>query len=176
MANTYTLIEAQTLGSNTSSIVLGSGGTIPQTYTDLLVVVSARSLRTEREDSVLFRYNGDSATNYRTANLSAFMTFLESTVNTTRDHARAESCITAANATSNMFGNLDIYIPNYRSSVSKMSYAHGGAEHNGTETGRSIYGSKWLGTGAITYITLTTASGTNFITNSTFYLYGISNA
>ena len=39
MANTYTLIEAKSLNTTTASITFSS---IPQTYTDLLVLVSAR--------------------------------------------------------------------------------------------------------------------------------------
>ena len=45
--STFVLIEKYTVGAGgVSSVTLGSGGTIPQTYTDLVVKVSARSSST----------------------------------------------------------------------------------------------------------------------------------
>jgi hypothetical protein len=41
MANTYTAIASQTVtGSSVATVTFGTGGTIPQTYTDLVLVIN----------------------------------------------------------------------------------------------------------------------------------------
>jgi len=59
MANTYTLIEAKTLGSNTANVTFSS---IPQTYTDLLLKTSLRYTGSSA-DSVKMLFN-NSSSNY----------------------------------------------------------------------------------------------------------------
>jgi hypothetical protein len=61
MANTYTLIESQVLGSSAASVTFSS---IPATYTDLVLKVSVRSNRAAGFDNIDIRFNGDSASNY----------------------------------------------------------------------------------------------------------------
>ena len=56
MANTYTLIEAQTLGSSAASVTFSS---IPATYTDLIIKASTRSARSGSSgDNVIIYLNG----------------------------------------------------------------------------------------------------------------------
>jgi hypothetical protein len=52
MANTYTLIESQVLGSSAASVTFSA---IPATYTDLVLRVSAR---TDADDTSLITFNG----------------------------------------------------------------------------------------------------------------------
>jgi hypothetical protein len=66
MASTYTLISSQVLGSNTASITFSS---IPGTYTDLTLRVSARSDDAGQMDYLVTRFNSDSATNYSNTSL-----------------------------------------------------------------------------------------------------------
>lgn len=60
MASTYTPIATQTLSTNTSSVTFSS---IPQTYTDLVAVLSVRVDKVS-EDYFSLRLNGDTAGNY----------------------------------------------------------------------------------------------------------------
>ena len=80
---------------------------------------------------------------------------------------------TGANATSSTFGNTEIYIPNYTSSNYKSLYSDSVTENNGTQILLGLNHSLWANTAAITSITIATATGGNYVQNSSFYLYGI---
>jgi hypothetical protein len=60
MPKTYEPISTQTLGSNQSSITISS---IPQTYTDLIIVANGASTS---GGSMTARFNGDTGSNYST--------------------------------------------------------------------------------------------------------------
>ena len=61
---TYVPIESYTVsGTSTTEIVFGSGGTIPQTYTDLVIVCNVQT--TTATDDINIQFNGDtSSSNY----------------------------------------------------------------------------------------------------------------
>jgi len=61
MANTYTLIESQVLGSSAASVTFSA---IPATYTDLVLRYSARHNNAFSISQVLITFNGDTAANY----------------------------------------------------------------------------------------------------------------
>ena len=61
MANTYTLISSNTLTSSAASVTFSS---IPATYTDLVLRISARSDRVSTTDRLRLTFNSDTATNY----------------------------------------------------------------------------------------------------------------
>lgn len=61
MPTTYEPIASQTLGSAAASITFGSGGTLPQTYTDLILVLQGSSAA---GNDVYIRFNGDTGANY----------------------------------------------------------------------------------------------------------------
>jgi hypothetical protein len=60
--NTYVAIETQTLTGTSASVVLGSGNTIPQTYTDLVLVVNAKASATGA--GLRIRINGVTSASY----------------------------------------------------------------------------------------------------------------
>ena len=64
--STYVLIEKYTVGSGgVSSVTLGSGGTIPQTYTDLKIFASIRTNRTaSNAENIRLQFNGDTSSSY----------------------------------------------------------------------------------------------------------------
>ena len=165
MANTYTLIEAKSLGSTTATITFSA---IPQTYTDLKLV---NSTRCDLVNSVAVRI----AFNSNTSNFTGI--YLQGagsgTPSSGTDGRRAGVSIPTS-YTSNTFTNDEIYIPNYTSANFKSYSLDSTQENNATLSYIELYAGLWSDTSAITSITLTLDSSGSFVANSTFYLYGIS--
>ena len=169
MANTYTLIEAKTLGSSTASVTFTS---IPQTYTDLLVKLSVRQ---DTANAGLFLRPNSSTTN-----LSHKKIYGDG-ASATSDSGSSIFIFCDGNwATSNTFNNSEVYIPNYTSSNYKSVSIDSVAENNSSSAGLSFVGlvaALWSDTTAITSLNFVPeGGGANFISGSTFYLYGISNS
>jgi len=63
VASTYEPIASTTLtNSTTASVTFGSGGTLPQTYTDLILVINSRLTTGGYLHRI--RFNGDTGSNY----------------------------------------------------------------------------------------------------------------
>ena len=169
MANTYTLIEAQTLSSSQASITLGSGGTIPQTYTDLKILVSARHSTAEVSNDILVSFNGS------TSNFTATRLYGSGSGTGSDTNARSMGTTVGASATASTFANNEIYIPNYTSSNYKSYSTEQVGENNATPAYAILIAGLWSDVAAITSITLTAGTG-SFVAASTFYLYGIKNS
>ena len=112
MANTYTLIEAKTLASAVATVEFTS---IPQTYTDLLVKISARDNSSSIGNNMFFKVNsGTSSQSMRQllgdgASASSFsdtQQYYVSNGNT---------------STASTFSNMEVYIPNYASTSTSKS-------------------------------------------------------
>ena len=168
MANTYTLIEAKTLGSAAASVTFTA---IPSTYTDLVLLTSIRA-SSGGGISAGLRFNGS------TSNYSERLLY-----GTGSSAASANASTTSiqwanlgnATTTASTFSNCKIYIPNYSGSTFKSVSTESVSENNGTAADIYVDVGLWSDTVAITSLTLT-ASTPDFATNSTFYLYGISNS
>jgi hypothetical protein len=173
MANTYTLISSVTVGSGGAATM--SFSSIPATYTDLQLVVSARSSTgAYQTDCNIQVGNGsvDTGSNYRTRELTSDGTTASSnTFTTTNIHPP----IPGLAATSDTFGNFMLYILNYAGSTQKSMSCDTVTENNAAAAAARLMAYLHTGTSAINIITLTAASG-NFVQYSTAYLYGISNA
>jgi hypothetical protein len=173
MANTYTLIEAKILSTTPATVTFS---VIPQTYTDLLLKVSARSTQTDfAVTDLIVGFNGVS-TDRTEKRLRGYTggAISQSTSNITIGN------MPSAVNTSNTFCNAEMYVPNYTSSNSKPVSVDGVSESNTNDT----Y-DWWLNLNAglwnpstqapITSIELSLSSDT-FNIYSTFYLYGIKNS
>jgi hypothetical protein len=175
MANaTYNLISSQTLGATTASVTFAS---IPSTYNDLKLVVSARGDAAAYPVTVNLKLNGDTATNYSYTNLLGNSSVASGT-QTSSQTVDAISNVNGANATASTFGAWEIYIPNYTSTGSKPFFGIDVVETNDvTAAHAKIQANAHLyrGTSGISSITLTPSSG-NFVQYSNFYLYGIKNS
>lgn len=170
MATTYTLISSATVGSGGQSTIEFTS--VPQTYTDLQIVVSARSSLSNTGDYLLLNFNG-STSNLFSRTLGAFGT---STEFSGTESTLLINILPAATATANTFGNNTIYIPNYTSSNFKSVSVEGGFENNSaSDWFLFMTAGQWSQTAAITSIKLDLLDG-NFLQNSTAHLYGISNA
>ena len=168
---TYTKIASNTVGSGGAATVTFSS--IPATYTDLVLKVSARGDATGLPD-VRMQFNGDTASNYQAREIWGDGAIAQSNTYTTTD---AHFQMNGSNTTASTFTNSEIYIPNYASSNQKSISGDAVNENNSASTNvhSRLVAWKWSGTAAINSITFSTNTG-NFAEYSTFTLYGISNA
>jgi len=163
MAYSYKLIEAKTLGSTAASITFNS---IPQTYTDLNVLCSIRG--STNGDGIYVQFNGN------TSSYSVRQLFGDgsSVASNTPGQTNYGTIGYTTTVTSNTFGNLSIYVPNYTSSNNKSYSADSVQEANQTQAYMNLVAGLWSNSSAITSLTIACQVG-NLETNSTFYLYGI---
>lgn len=160
---TMRLIETKTLGADAASIEFTS---IPQTFTDLVALVSARTTVASVAPVITMTINGVSTD--RTARRLAGNGSTVESVSTTDSIIGS---ITGANATANTFGNGLVYLPNYSGNSAKSFSTDFVTENNGTESNQRIYAALWNSTAAIT--SLTFSQNGNFVVGSTVSLYGI---
>jgi hypothetical protein len=167
MANTYTLIQSVAVGSGGAArIVFGS---IPQTFTDLQLVVSGRSTDTITGFQCEFNSSGS---NHSGKPLEA-------------DGASAYSynpggstivgLIPPSSSTASVFGSTTIYIPNYTSSTFKSFSADAVTENNAATAYLIFFAKLWSDTSAITSISIYPQIS-NFAQYSSASLYGIKNS
>ena len=166
MSTNMKLIEAKTLGSNTSGVTFSS---IPQTYTDLKLVMSVR-------DTITGTGNAWQAFDiyFNGSNTGISGKHLFGTGSSAASNSVAYGYANEGSTTSNTFSNNEIYISNYTSANYKSYSVEQVTENNATSALSSLIAGLWSSTSAITSITCS-ALGTAFAADSTFYLYGISN-
>jgi hypothetical protein len=165
MANTYELIASSTVGSGgTANIDFTS---IPSTYTDLVIKASLRTTCTDPDDYILIKPNNS------TANLT-FM-FVRGSGSGVDSNTTERPPANGAVGTS-IFGNLEIYFPNYAGSTSKPFSIDAVTEQNSTFARQNLHGHLWSDTAAISRIVLTSGQSFNFVQHSSAYLYGIKNS
>jgi len=169
---TYTLISSNVLTSSAASVTFSA---IPATYTDLVLRWSARqdfdsvtnggnitfnNNTTNIYSNTRIRGDGSAATSNRTSNGTESTTFTPGA---------------SPGATANTFGSCELYIPNYTSSADKPM-SHFLVSESNAATGPLIQSKAILFrlSSAVTSIQL--YAGFNYVSGSSFYLYGISNA
>jgi hypothetical protein len=157
-----------------SAVTVGSGGaasidftSIPATYTDLVIKISARTNTTTPNIMITLNGSTSSFTNkvlYGTGSSAA-----------STSYARFVAYGSMSTDTSSTFGNSEIYLPNYAGSTNKSFSSDAVHENNATAANAGISAGLWSNTSAITSISLAPDSG-SFVQYSTAYLYGVSNA
>jgi hypothetical protein len=144
---------------------------IPQTFTDLYILASLRS-----------SYTGDSRESVGLAFNNIYLGYSNrqlqgngSTVSSITESAyRSIADAPSATQTSNTFGSVSIYIPNYTGSQTKTASSDSVNENNGSFARQVLIGYQQTGISAITRVTLDSAtSGLNWVAGSTASLYGI---
>lgn len=174
MANTYVALAKSVLTSNQASVTFNS---FSSAYTDLIIVYSARGTESQVNTDIYVTFNGG------TSGYSTTMLYISGA--TTPASSRVSSsakiegyyAINANTATSNTFGNGEIYIPNYNGTTQKPVSISSVGENNSSATQAmdSVYAGLSNLTSAITSITISffTTGGTSILSGSSFYLYGI---
>lgn len=168
MANTYTLISSNTVGSGGVASVTFSS--IPATYTDLLLKVSVRGSAASVNQSYRMTFNGSSTTGLTMKRLYGDGAAAASDSGTTSEGV-------GASATANTFSNDEYYIPNYASANYKSFSVDNVGENNATTAYALLDAGLKSDTAAITSIVFTAVGvGGDLKEYSTFYLYGIKNS
>jgi hypothetical protein len=166
MPENYVLLETISLTQSAASITFDN---IPQTgYTDLKIVASARTNRALEVDSAVLRFNGDNTSgNYTGRRIYGTGSSVGSDTNP------AGLFTTGANATSDTYGNSEVYISRYLSGNQKTFVFENTQENNASTSYIALQANNWSGTAAIYQIVLTPEVGTSFNAGSTFSLYGV---
>jgi hypothetical protein len=162
------LIESKTLGTAQASIEFTS---IPQDGTDLVAVASIRTTRANFADDIVFRFNGDTGTNYSYRSLYGTGSARDSGSGTISRGYFGLFC--GDGGTSNTFGNGLLYIPNYTGSTQKSSSADAVNEQNSSPANQIIIAGLWTGTAAITSILFYSDNAANLLAGTTISLYKI---
>ena len=178
MSTNMELIASKTATADgTSSITFSS---IPQTYTDLKLVWSGRQSRNVYTATyTLVQFNGTtSGYTYKTLQGEGSGTPASQDQSGLTTDGIVIGGVDNSNNTADSFGSNEMYVPNYTSANYKSVSGEGGSEQNATGVLMLFTAGLWSNTAAITSITLKPWVGSYFdwLANSTFYLYGISNS
>jgi hypothetical protein len=159
-----------------STVTVGSGGAanitfsnIPQTYTDLCILLSSRAVSNgDTHCSLKVSFNGSpSGTSYSNRWLYGAGSGAGSNSNTTQDAIRFIYAVNGSSATASTFANTLIYIPNYAGSNNKSASLDAVTENNATEALATLQAGLWSNTSPITSVVLTP----HYVSNETFAQY-----
>lgn len=162
-----------------ATVTVGAGGaasidftSIPNTFTDLVIVCSARTAYSGgTNDTVYAQLNGDTtAANY------TYMRLIGNGGSATTASGNTFFFVGYASSnadTANTFGSAQLTIPNYAGTGAKVGSAESAGENNATTAVQGLHALRWSGTAAITSIKIQAASATNLLQYSTATLYGI---
>ena len=175
--NSYESIATVNVGVLGSSSI--SFTSIPSTYKHLQIRALTRDDRSSiyLYDTYFVTFNGDTGSNY-----SQHLVYGQSVSGSSpivdqfgsASQTKIQVYTTPVNiSTTQIFGAQIIDILDYaNTSKNKTLRGFGGVDENGS--GLVSFGSgAWFNTAAITSVTITGSSSTNFVQNSTFALYGI---
>jgi hypothetical protein len=163
------LIETKTLGTAAASIEFTS---IPQTFTDLVVLLSLRGSSSGTFNAGALYFNS-AASDSNNRDLAADGASVYSNTTGTQTYVRWGDTTGSTN-TANTFASSQIYIPNYTGSQNKTISAESTPENNATSWGQgTITAGVSNKSAAITLINIYNLSGGNWVAGSTISLYGI---
>jgi hypothetical protein len=165
------IIQHQELASDQASITFSS---IPQDGTDLLVLASIRTTRSDPGafDDLMFRFNGDS-----TANRYTFRRLLGNGSGTSSSLGSLDrgyfGVVPANSFTANTFGNASLYIPNYAGASNKSTSSDAVGENNATLSPLILLANLYANTAAITSLVFYSEQAYNLMAGSSITLYKI---
>jgi hypothetical protein len=159
------LIESKILVSDAASIEFTS---IPQDRSDLLLLASLRTVRSNQKDDALSLWFNGSNTN-RTIRVlygdqgvgnASFTNLLDAAAN-------------GGSSTANTFANIAIYIPKYNSGIPKVYSSESVSENNAAPAFTMIGAGLWNSTAAITSLKLQSSENFSLTAGSSISLYSI---
>lgn len=173
MASTMTALQTITVTSGGAATVVFNS--IPQTYTDLVIKMSARTAYAGIYDIMNVQING-SSTVLATKQVYGTGTAVASDETVVANGYAWMGYPQANSATANVFSNQEITIPNYASSNYKSISYDAVDENNATASMMYFGAALWSSTKPITSIAFGSANAANWLQYSTFTLYGVYNS
>jgi len=165
LAATYTPIASVTLGAATSSVTFSS---IPQTYTDL-ILVNYFATTTVNEDAYV-QFNSDTGSNYSRTHVRGN----GSTAGSGRASNQTYCLIDLDSSGSTLNSGLQTitHFMNYSNTTTYKTLLSRSGTLGGSYTGTTLLTGLWRNTNSITSILVGCTTNT-FVVGSTFNLYGI---
>ncbi len=164
MPSSRRLIASQTLSSSAASVTFSS---IPSGYRDLVLKCSAQMASGGASDNLLVQFNSSGGTAYSATYVQGTGSAAFSGRNSSTSTIRLYNGISQYN-----WANIELYIPSYTASQNKPVSGFTVTEQNlATDCYVVADAGLWRDTSAITSITLST--GSNLVSGSSFYLYGL---
>lgn len=161
-------IYTQTVGSGGAASITFNN--IPQTFTDLKLVVSARDATSAIFANFNLLINADTSTIYSATRLFGSGTGVASDRYSALSSAPT-GWFNSATSTASTFSNGEVYIANYTSSNFKSIMSDSASENNAANAYQGFNAGLYRSTNAITSINIST--GATISQYSTFTLYGI---
>jgi hypothetical protein len=163
-------IYTQTIGAGGASTVTFNN--IPQSFTDLRLVISYRDAFSAAFLTPNMWFNGDNTSS------SYSKTLIEAAGSGAVGSSRQTSAtlfniqnINGASSTANTFTSVEIYIPNYAGSSFKSALGDIVTENGATQSFQELHAFLWRNTSAIASVSIQPPQ--SFVQHSTFTLYGI---
>ncbi len=158
MPKTYEPIATQTLGTAIATVTFSS---IPQTYTDLVVVSAPLA-----SEEMVMQFNGDTATNYS----NTVLTGNGSSAGSLRFTSQTYAYMNYYGSPSTVQSTQIFNILNYSNSTTfKIVVGRSGRGDSGVDLVTAV----WRSTAAITSVAIKLKNAGNYSVGSTFTLYGI---
>lgn len=164
----WTLIETKVVGTATNTLEFTG---IPQSYTDLCILLSVRTSINDNIGYATIRVN-NSTSNWTSRWLQG-----NSSATVSASSSSAPDFFGSGNSTTaNTFGNGMIYIPNYTAATNKSLSIDFVSENNSGAAFAAmqrIVAALWSDTTAISSFQLIADTGTNLAVNTSVSIYGI---
>tara|TARA_R110000868_G_scaffold201379_1_gene448947 strand:- start:528 stop:1046 length:519 start_codon:yes stop_codon:yes gene_type:complete len=172
MATTYIKIEKITVSAGTTTVIFNS---IPQTYDDLVLKFSNRGTSGGWNGYYITFNNVGSQVYSRQSIQGNGASVGVASSSGTAEYSMQVGTNTIPSQDSYLFNAGEMYIPNYRVAQGKQMLMYGVGERNTTTAYMELDASYSNPTTAISSIKIINTTS-NFVADSTFYLYGISHS
>lgn len=166
MPNTFTLIASNTSYAGGTTLTFSS---IPSTFTDICLMMSPRGNGFNGTELYLTFNSNTSSYSGKYMWKDGGTTSVTSGNNNSNNNLIG--IIPGTQAGSNVYGSVQVYVPNYASSNNKSFSVDSASERNGDAQWLFLGAGLWSNSSAITSVTITASA--NYLGDSTAYLYGI---
>lgn len=160
---TFQLIQTATVGAGGAASI--DFNSIPQIYTDLYILVSARSSGTANNYTGL-KINGVN-TNQSSRFLYGTGTAKGAVGLTGASDYNLIAYMSLSSDTANTFANSSFYIPNYTAAIAKSVSIDAVTENSGSAASQMVLAGLWNSTAAITSLSLVSVAGSSLQASGT---------